>query len=134
MNARDFLDSLKKEFNVSYDKELADLLGSSKEALDKWVVRNKIPDRIMNQIGHNVIGNDNISISGSNNYVNKPLKNFDNDIREWKSFGNTFTYIFHDDDIEHTIEFYSHNKPKYICYKIEKFCSFYGIEYRNYKI
>ena len=82
MNARDFLDSLKKEFNVSYDKELADLLGSSKEALDKWVVRNKIPDRIMNQIGHNVIGNDNISISGSNNYVNKPLKNFDNDIIE----------------------------------------------------
>ncbi len=57
-----------------------------------------------------------------------------NDIREWKSFGNTFTYIFHDDDIEHTIEFYSHNKPKYICYRIEKFCSFYGIEYRNYKI
>ncbi len=51
------------------------------------------------------------------------------DIREWKSFGNRFTYIYHDDDIEHTIEFYSYNKPKYICYRIEKFCSFYGIEY-----
>jgi len=85
MNAREFLDSLKKSFNISYDRELADLLGTSKEALDKWIIRNKIPDKILNKTGHYVIGNKNINISGSNysifgNYVNHQIKNFDEDI------------------------------------------------------
>lgn len=53
------------------------------------------------------------------------------DIREWKMLGNKFIYIFNDDDIEHKIEFYSSSKPRYICYRIDKFFSFYGIEYHK---
>ena len=82
MEARKFLDNLKKEYNVLYDKELAEILKTSKEALDKWVVLNKIPDKIINRIGQKVTGDNNISIYGNNNKIKNFTDKFDDDIIE----------------------------------------------------
>ena len=79
MNARDFLDQLKKNLDISYDKQLAEILGTSKEALDKWIVRDKIPDKIINKIGQNVIGNNNISVTGKNNSISSVSSGVAND-------------------------------------------------------
>ena len=45
MNARNFLDVIKKELNVNTDEELSQLIGTSKSSLDKWIQRNKVPDK-----------------------------------------------------------------------------------------
>lgn len=45
MKARNFLNSIKQEMNLNTDEELSELLGTSKSSLDKWIQRNKIPDK-----------------------------------------------------------------------------------------
>ena len=45
MNARKFLDVIKNELNINTDEELSILLGASKSSLDKWIQRDKVPDK-----------------------------------------------------------------------------------------
>lgn len=45
MSARDFLNAVKQELNLDTDKELSKYIGASKSSLDKWVQRNKVPDK-----------------------------------------------------------------------------------------
>jgi hypothetical protein len=45
MNARDFLNTIKQELNLQTDEELSKWMGASKASLDKWIQRDKIPDK-----------------------------------------------------------------------------------------
>lgn len=49
MTAREFLNILKRKYKLSYDKELADILKVKKITLDKWLIRKKIPNHIINK-------------------------------------------------------------------------------------
>lgn len=53
MDAREYLDRLKKEFEVKSDAELTVILDVTPAAMAKWIARNKIPDKIINK-RHNV--------------------------------------------------------------------------------
>lgn len=45
MNVRTFLDTKKKEFNIASDEEFSIFIGASKASMDKWIQRNKLPDK-----------------------------------------------------------------------------------------
>ena len=49
MTAREFLNILKRRYKLAYDRELADILKVKKRTLDKWLIRKKIPNHIVNQ-------------------------------------------------------------------------------------
>lgn len=63
MEARDYLDRLKLEYNLKSDAELCVIMDVTAAAMAKWIARNKIPDKIINK-SHNVLTN-----------IKKPIKN-----------------------------------------------------------
>ena len=65
MNARTFLDLIKKEFKINTDEELAKLLGASKSSIDKWIQRNKVPDKWKFIIKEKLEKNDEYQQSGA---------------------------------------------------------------------
>lgn len=55
MEVRQILNQVKEAYGVSSDEELAIKLGISKASIDKWIQRNKIPDKwkiILGQMSH----------------------------------------------------------------------------------
>lgn len=51
MNARNYIDEIKSTIGARTDEQLASILGTSKSAIDKWVQRNKIPEKWLLKIG-----------------------------------------------------------------------------------
>lgn len=45
MDTRTFLNSIKEEMNLKTDEELSQYIGASKSSLDKWIQRNRVPDK-----------------------------------------------------------------------------------------
>ena len=50
MDVRNYLNELKIKFDIKNDTQLAKELSVSKSAFDKWIVRNKIPERILKDL------------------------------------------------------------------------------------
>lgn len=74
MNARDFLNAIKQELNLDTDEELSTYIGASKSSLDKWVQRNKVPDKwkfiIKEKVEKGSNNHNQIRIVGDNNHSN----------------------------------------------------------------
>ncbi|MDM5271906.1 helix-turn-helix domain-containing protein [Sulfurovum sp. zt1-1] len=74
MNARDFLNAIKQELNLYTDEELSTYIGASKSSLDKWVQRNKVPDKwkfiIKEKLDKGSKSHNQIRIVGDNNQSN----------------------------------------------------------------
>lgn len=54
MNAREELNKAKIALDVSTDQQLADILKTSKENINSWVKRNRVPDKWKMIISHHV--------------------------------------------------------------------------------
>lgn len=71
MEARDFLNAIKQELNLSTDEELSKCIGASKSSLDKWVQRNNVPDKwkfiIKEKLKKGTKNHNQIKIVGDNN-------------------------------------------------------------------
>ena len=74
MNARDFLNAIKQELNIDTDEELSKCLGASKSSIDKWVQRDKVPDKwkfiIKDKVEKGSKSHNQIRIVGDNNQSN----------------------------------------------------------------
>lgn len=62
MKVRDFVNTLKEKYNLSSDEQLAVHLGVTKASIDKWIQRNKVPDKWMLKLGQ-IEPEDNMSYS-----------------------------------------------------------------------
>jgi hypothetical protein len=51
LKVRDFVNTLKEKYNLSSDEQLAVHLGVTKASIDKWIQRNKVPDKWMLKLG-----------------------------------------------------------------------------------
>ena len=63
---------------------------------------------------------DSFSIGVEDNIV------FFKDIRWYRLNKDTFSYKFHDDDVEHNIQFYKYSSAEYLFYRMEEFAIFHG--------
>lgn len=72
MNARDFLNAVKQELKLDTDEELSKYLGASKPSLDKWIQRNRVPDKwkliIKEKVERGSRNHYRISVVGDNNH------------------------------------------------------------------
>jgi len=89
MTARDFINKIKKEYGLTSDEELALKLGISKYSIDKWIQRDKIPDKWQIILGqkpsltnHHGIQIANNSTINGNITINTSLFNHSEDIKE----------------------------------------------------
>jgi hypothetical protein len=57
---------------------------------------------------------------------------FFKDIRWYRWNKDTFSYKFHDDDVEHNIQFYKYSSAEYLFYRMEEFTMFHGIKIPRY--
>lgn len=53
---------------------------------------------------------------------------FFKNIRWYRLNKDTFSYKFHDDDVEHNIQFYKYSSAEYLFYRMEEFAMFHGIK------
>lgn len=72
MKAREKIDEIKQLWGLKTDDELAKKLEISKETINSWLKRDKIPEKWelkIGQMNNNITGNHNIVTSGANNVV-----------------------------------------------------------------
>lgn len=83
MKVREYINKIKEQYKLVSDEQLAVKIGVSKASIDKWIQRNKVPDKWMVILGQDVLQEDtNIHKILIPNQINSHISNIELEILE----------------------------------------------------
>lgn len=83
MKVREYINKIKEQYKLVSDEQLAVKIGVSKASIDKWIQRNKVPDKWIVVLGQYVLEEDtNIHKILIPNQINSHISNIELEILE----------------------------------------------------